>query len=313
MGCAKSKPSSDDELQKRNGPVARAPPPQPTPPPPPPPPPKNVNQNQPNEVPPSTTALSHGSEQNENKEKSISESTVSSSERIIEAPVIPPPITPKREEPQPANINAGRDDDSPSVGAILVLGALSGIAVESAVSYLSSDGSKQVKAPPPKKTCDNPNGCGPCTLTKVKDLRYSFASRRYLWVESHDDHVSVHATPGKDSTVDARAHFNAEGGFNPTSNNNNKLAKDNDRNADEGINHTINKNDTLAKDNHDKAQEGANPTSNSNKLFKANDDNSEVVNSTSNNDSELAKENNEDAEEAVNSKNDQSHQSNVTG
>jgi len=291
MGCAKSKPSSDDELQKRNGPVARAPPPQPAPPPPPPPPPKNVNQNQPNEVPPSTTALSHGSEQNENKEKSISESTVSSSERIIEAPVIPPPITPKQKEPQPANINAGRDDDSPSVGAILVLGALSGIAVESAVSYLSSDGSKQVKATPPKKTCDNPNGCGPCTLTKVKDLRYSFASRRYLWVESHDDHVSVHATPGKDSTVDARAHFNAEGGFNPTSNNNNKLAKDND----------------------DNAQEGVNPTCNSNKLFKANDDNAEVVNSTSNNDSELAKENNEDAEEGVNSTNDQSHQSNESG
>lgn len=294
MGCAKSKPSSDDELQRRNGPATRAPPPQPSPPPPPPPPPpKNVNQNQPEEAPPSTTALMADigatmaliDTGGENKEKSLSESTVSSSERIIEAPVIPPPITPKRNEP-PANINAARDDDGPSVGAILVLGALSGIAVESAVSYLSSDGSKQVKAPPPKKTCDNPNGCGPCTITKVKDLRYSFASRRYLWVESHEDHVSVHATPGKDSTVDARVHFNAEGGFNPTSNNNNKLAKDND----------------------DKAQEGVNPTSNNSKLSKANDDNAEGVNPTSNNDNEPAKENDDDAEEGVKSTNDQSNE-----
>ena len=55
-----------------------------------------------------------------------------------------------------ANINAARDDDGPSVGAILVVGALSGIAAASALSYLSSDGTKQVIAPPPKNTCDNP-------------------------------------------------------------------------------------------------------------------------------------------------------------
>jgi len=166
MGCAKSKPESDDDIQRRNAPKPPPPPPPAPKPPPPPPPPPETN------PPPAP-----------------------------EPP--PPPVKTK-------NINREPDDDDSGVtpAALLAVGAMTAIAGEVALHYLAGPAVPRVVEPAPVCAAPDSAECKrPCIMKSDGNLKYAYPDRRFVWVEDHEDHLSVNAKPvpsDSASSVDGR-------------------------------------------------------------------------------------------------------------
>jgi len=215
MGCAKSKPESDDDIQRRNAPKPPPPPPpapKPPPPPPPPPPPEtNVNAELPSQSsessvlranPESALVVSASEIKSKNEEAEAETDGESNSKDELAVP-IPMDVRAK-------NINREPDDDDSGVtpAALLAVGAMTAIAGEVALHYLAGPAVPRVVEPAPVCAAPDSAECKrPCIMKSDGNLKYAYPDRRFVWVEDHEDHLSVNAKPvpsDSASSVDGR-------------------------------------------------------------------------------------------------------------
>jgi len=107
--------------------------------------------------------------------------------------------------------------------ALLAVGAMTAIAGEVALHYLAGPALPRVVEPDPAPVCANSpdsttaDACKrPCIMKSDGNLRYAYPDRRFVWVEDHEDHLSVNAKPVSSdsaSSVDGRRLFNEVAGI----------------------------------------------------------------------------------------------------
>jgi len=194
MGCCAAKPQlSDDEEQRRNAP--REPPPRP-------PPPVSEPDTNKNELKPAPT-----------------ESVVATPSAEGDGGALPPPLASARNINAAASaVNYGDDYDT-SPAAILALGAMAAVAGSAALQYLDSSGMPRPVVPTRQPVCEDPNNCAsPCVMRNVDNISDAFTNKRYVWVEGHEDLLSVNARPDPNnsaSSIDDRENYDLQGGFAP--------------------------------------------------------------------------------------------------
>jgi len=163
--------------------------------------------------PKSQTAVTDGPDGTDGTYGAASGTEQDANDNEIKETSLPAPVE------TPMNVNRGGADEDPgnNAGVLMALGAMTAVASEVAYQYLSNSAVPHAIEPQIRDKCDGPNGCErPCVMTNVDNVDAAFRDKRYVWVDDHQDHLSVNAKPDRStSAVDARENFNKQGGFNP--------------------------------------------------------------------------------------------------